>query len=68
MTCHLTNAEAVSLVSWWQATRASMFSEFLAAATLMGSEVLGLAPLFDHNLVLFPEDMSPDFPGWEGGG
>ena len=28
-------------------------------------QVLGLAPLFDHNLSLFPKDMPSDFPDWE---
>lgn len=27
-------------------------------------EILGMAPLFDHNLALFPEDMPSDFSGW----
>ena len=99
-TCHLANTEDVSFVSWRQATGASKFPQSLAAACLMGpdileafedmavfdclvmnadrhstnfalardngtGQVLGLAPLFDHNLSLFPEDMPPDFPDWE---
>lgn len=27
-------------------------------------ELLGFAPLFDHNLALFPGDMAPDYPLW----
>lgn len=27
-------------------------------------ELLGMAPLFDHNLALFPGDMEQDYPSW----
>ena len=27
-------------------------------------ELLGMAPLFDHNLALFPSDMEQDYPSW----
>lgn len=30
-------------------------------------DILGLAPLYDHNLALFPGDMESDFPSWMDG-
>lgn len=98
-TCPLMNDEHTALVSWWQATGTSVFPETLAAATMMGPDILhafedmvvfdcivmnvdrhatnfgllrdnlsgtilGMAPLYDHNLALFPEDMETDFEEW----
>lgn len=96
-TCRLVNNKDVGLVSFYAATKKSLFPEYLSIGYLAGAEylealrsmtvfdaliantdrhagnygflrdnmsgrILGVAPLFDHNMALFPRDMEEDFP------